>query len=309
MAPSDQSTIYAGSKKLHTSTNSGSSWTTSLDNVSGENSILTLAVSPFDKEVVFASTADFFLSNAPTVVKTLNGGETWEEITGLPDRNATDIAFDPFDDQIIYITFSGFFTDHVYKTEDGGSSWSSINNGLPDVPTNTIVVDPLDGNIIYVGNDLGVYCSTDGGNSWEVFSDGLPEALLVMHLSISPSNRKLRVATHGRGVYQGDLIDPEFTSTKNLEKIGLKNLTTFPNPVMDQSTVRFSLKQKMEVNLSLVSVDEKTNKSLFSGIKESGVHELKFNWEHLSSGIYFYNINVKTLDGHDRVVKSLPFVK
>ena len=308
LAPTDQSTIYAGALGLFISTNGGNTWTAS-PSVSGDNRILTIAVSPSDKDLIFVSTVDFLLSNAPTVAKTTDGGQTWEEITGLPDRNASDIAFDPIDDQIVYITFSGFFTDHVYKTTDGGLTWNSISNGLPDVPTNTIVVDPLDGNIIYVGNDLGVYCSTDGGNSWELFSGGLPDAVLVMHLSISPSNRKLRVATHGRGVFQGDLIDPALTATKNLEKIGLKNLTTFPNPVVDQSTVRFYLEQKTEIHLSLVSVDGKTNQVLFTGTKESGVQEFNFNWESLPSGVYFYRLNVKISDRHNKVVKSLSFVR
>ena len=310
LAPTDQSTIYAGSQKLHVSSNGGSSWGFSNNsNVSGINSLLTIAVSPTDKEVLFASTVDFLFFNPPTIVKSNDAGQNWIEITGLPDRNASDIAFDPTDDQIVYITFSGFFTDHVFKSMDGGLSWNSINNGLPDVPTNTIVIDPFNPDILYVGNDLGVYCSTNGGDSWEVFSNGLPDAVLVMHLSISPSNRKLRVATHGHGVYQGDLLEPEITATNNLENIGLKNLSIFPNPVIDESTVRFYLEEKTEIDLSLVSADGKLNRMLFTGTKQRGEQTFQFNWETLPSGIYFYRLSARTVGGKNRVVKSLSFVR
>lgn len=309
LAPTDQSTIYAGSQKIHVSPDKGNSWSTSSDNVSGNNSLLTIAVSPTNKDVLFASTSDFLLSNPPTVVKSIDAGQNWIEMTGLPNRNASDIAFDPTDDQIVYITFSGFFTDHVYRSMDGGVSWSSIANGLPDVPTNTIVVDPLNPDILYVGNDLGVYCSTNGGDSWEVFSNGLPDAILVMHLSISPSNRKLRVASHGHGVYQGDLIEPAITATKDLVDIGLKNLSVFPNPVIDQSTVRFFLEERMELNLSLINADGKMNQLLFSGTKPAGAQAFNFNWESLPSGIYFYQLTAKTVDGKNRAVKTISFVR
>ena len=159
LAPSDQSTIYAGSQKIHISTNGGNSWTTPPNNVSGDNSLLTIAVSPTNKNLLFASTTDALLSNPPSVVKSTNGGNSWTTISGLPDRNAADIAFDPLNDQIVYIVFSGFNTNHAYKSIDRGLSWVVIDNGLPDVPTNTIVIDPINPSFIYVGNDLGVYLS------------------------------------------------------------------------------------------------------------------------------------------------------
>lgn len=309
LAPSDQSTIYAGSQRLHISTNGANSWSTSNNTVSGTNSLLTIAVSPTNKDYLFASTTDAFLSNPPSVVKSLDGGNSWTEITGLPNRNAADIAFDPIDDQIVYVVFSGFLTQHVFKSIDGGLSWTSIDNGLPDVPTNTIVIDPMNPGFMYVGNDLGVYCSTDGGASWEVFSNGLPDAVLVMHLSISPSNRKLRVATHGHGVYQGDLIEAEVTATNNLENSGLKNVKVFPNPVVDQSTISFRLEQQMNITLSLVSTDGKTNQMLFNGIKSSGVQTFDFNWETLPAGIYFYQLKARRMNGKSSAVKSFSFVR
>jgi hypothetical protein len=58
---------------------------------------------------------------------------------------------------------------------------------------------------VYVGNDIGVYVSTDAGGSWSPFSEDLPEAVLISDLSYTPSNRTLRVTTHGNGIFERKL--------------------------------------------------------------------------------------------------------
>jgi len=310
LAPSDQNRLYAGSQQMHISQDGGDTWVNSFSSVSGTNSVLTIAVSPSDKFLLYASTVDINLSNAPTVMKSVDGGFTWTEISGLPDRNAADIAFDPIDDQIVYVVFSGFNTDHVYKTTDGGQNWSPIDNGLPDVPTNTILVDPLNPDIIYVGNDLGVYASTDGGENWEVYSDGLPEVVLVMHLSISPSNRKLRVATHGTGVYQGDLLDASPpVATNDLKNAALTSFKNYPNPVSVESRISFVLEQKSDLAIALYNNDGKLIQSLYTGEKLAGPHEFDFDWSELPVGVYYYSLNGRVVNSYKTFKKSSSFIK
>lgn len=310
LAPSDQNTIYAGSQFMHFSDDGGDNWVTSFSTVSGNNSVLTIAVSPINKSLLYASTADVLLSNPPTVAKSEDGGFNWTEISGLPNRNAADIAFDPIDDQIVYVVFSGFNTNHVFKTTDGGQNWNAIDNGLPDVPTNTIVVDPLNGDYIYIGNDLGVYASTDGGENWELYSNGLPEATLVMHLSISPSNRKLRVATHGTGVYQGDLLDSNPpVATNDLEKNRIKQLKNYPNPTSAASRIDFVLEQKTTFTLSLFSNNGTLVKTLYEGTKLAGAHEFNFDWRELPAGMYYYSFTGRVVEGNKGFRQSSGFVK
>ncbi len=117
-----------------------------------------------------------------------------------------DIDVNPDDPNTAYVVFSGFGTSHLFKTTDAGNSWIDKGAGLPDVPTSAIVIDPDYTDRIYLGNDLGVFVSLDGGDTWETFSDGLVDAVIVMDLNISPSNRKLRCVTHGSGVFERPLI-------------------------------------------------------------------------------------------------------
>ena len=88
---------------------------------------------------------------------------------------------------------------------------TGINNGLPDVPVNAFAVDPANGNNLYAGTDIGVFASTDGGASWGPYGTDLP-VVAVFGMEIQPTARKLRIATHGRGMWEITLSATDVTS-------------------------------------------------------------------------------------------------
>ena len=200
--------IYAASNLVYTIEN-GTTRTETNNGVplDGNNPVNCLAASSFDEDVVYAGTAPIYTSPAK-MFKSENGGDSWTEVTnGLPDRFPMEIMVDPCDDNIVYVVFGGYNLDaHVYRSLDGGATWNALGQDLPDVPTNTILIDPENTQHIYIGNDIGVFASTDGGTTWMSYSTGLPDACLVMSLSFTPVTRKLRIATHGNGVYENDLL-------------------------------------------------------------------------------------------------------
>jgi len=131
----------------------------------------------------------------------------------------------------------------------------------------------------------------------------------VMHLSISPSNRKLRVATHGSGVYQGDLLEETSVSTNQLNTGLFDELKVYPNPVVDHSNISFFLSEKTMTELSLYSAEGKKIRSLFTGTKESGTHELSFDFSDLPSTVYYYTLKAKAVNSKAQFVKSISFIK
>jgi photosystem II stability/assembly factor-like uncharacterized protein len=245
--------LYAGMQRIYKSINGGQNWLqVSSTQVHGNNRIVNITISPNDPNLLFVATSPDPFSGTlpPGVFKSTNGGQNWTAMTGLPDRLASDFAIDPTDQQIVYATFSGFYTEHVFKTVDGGENWFAIDNGLPDLPANSVVLDPDYPEIVYVGNDIGVYVSTDGGLSWELFSDEIPDAIMAMHLSVSPSNRKLRVATHGNGVYQADLrgLPVDTDAPTAVKKVILKQ--NYPNPVQASTAFEFELPAAADIDLA-----------------------------------------------------------
>lgn len=124
--------------------------------------------------------------------------------------------------QLASLEFKGrLYLGFIDKTDQGiylGSTDNRIQPSLPNIQHNTIVADPKDKNTLYAGNDAGIYYSTDAGKSWMPYSNGLP-GVPVNHLELFPplgpngqsarpindSQRFLRAATYGRGMFERSL--------------------------------------------------------------------------------------------------------
>jgi hypothetical protein len=124
-----------------------------------------------------------------------DGGTTWDEVTGLTQHPTRDewapgngglclhtILVDPSNSQRMWVGISAV---GVLRTEDGGQSWQTCNQGLPQLATGVrtqdvgrcvhkLVLDPSDPNTLYCQFHGGVFKSTDAADSWQPIEDGLP---------------------------------------------------------------------------------------------------------------------------------------
>jgi len=238
--PSAANTAYVGTTKVYQTVNAGASWAAlSGDLVSGANadSLIALAVAPTNSGVVYAGADTGQVFVATNVAA---GIGTFSAVTGqtsLPPRQVSAIAVDPVDatGKTAYAAFSGFSfvqgtindpTGHLFKTTDGGATWTDVSctvpncstpgvTDLPNTPVNDVVVDPETPNTgattLYVGTDIGVFqgvCTTTC--SWTTLSTGLPR-VAVLSLKLHHASRTLRAATHGRGAW--DIVLNNFIFT------------------------------------------------------------------------------------------------
>ena len=307
--PQDPNVIYVGAQRLHRSTDGGNSWNaTSAAPIDPDygNPILTIAVSHQDNDKIFVGISPL-LGPSSKVYRSNNAGLSWEAMDALPDRVPMDIVFHPEDNDIIFVAFSGFGTNHVFKTEDGGDTWAASDAGLPDLPTNAIAIDPGQPSDMYAGNDLGVYASFDGGENWEPYSTDLAEAVMVYDLVISNSDRKLRAATHGLGVYQTNLR--EIVSSEEQPIAGLVLGQNFPNPVQDQIAIPFELPEAAQVDMKLMGSTGQLIRTLQQGRFAAGRHQVEARLGALPAGVYAYVLEVRFVGSQQMGREVKTFVK
>jgi photosystem II stability/assembly factor-like uncharacterized protein len=99
---------------------------------------------------------------------------------GADSGLVADIAIDPngFDDRIIYIATG---RGGIWKTTDGGATWSPKTDGMGSLCMGAVALDPADSSIVYAGTgnffanfrnqrfaSQGIYRSSDGGVTWVV---------------------------------------------------------------------------------------------------------------------------------------------
>lgn len=134
----------------------------------------------------------------------------WQNIsTYLPNAVVAVNAIETHktDSLTVYIAFN----KNVYKSLNGGNSWTLMTGNLPDVAVNTIVTDTssvLEN--LYIGTDLGIYYWDASMTDWVNFSSGFPYAARVTELEIAyNSPKRIRAATYGRGMWESDLYSAE----------------------------------------------------------------------------------------------------
>src|SRR5688572_20771439 len=158
LAPSDQRIIYVGTGEpnLFRSSNAGAGLWKSTDEgrtwthmgLVGTNTIARIIVHPTNPDIVWVAAGGNEWTANPDrgVYKSTDGGRTWEKVLYVNDlTGANDLVIDPSNPNVLYATTwqrvrrkwndprveEGFKESGVYKSTNGGRTWSVINNGLP----------------------------------------------------------------------------------------------------------------------------------------------------------------------------------
>jgi len=126
------------------------------------------------------------------------------QLTSPRSEFVSDIVVLGTSKQTIWTSCSAFGGGHVFRSTNGGKSWSDRTGNLPDIPVNAIVIDPKNHRRIFAATDHGVYQSKNSGTKWSDFSNGLPNAV-VGDMILHERRRMLRIGTHNRGAWEVDI--------------------------------------------------------------------------------------------------------
>lgn len=134
-----------------------------------------------------------------------NGGQTFS-LGYTFTSNITSIEINHSNSNTVYITLSGTGNNKVWKSANGGVSFTNISSNLPTNLTYFKIIhqDRHSQNPLYVGTSVGVYRLDDTSTNWEPFANGLPN-VPVRDLEISLDDEKITAATYGRGIWQSTI--------------------------------------------------------------------------------------------------------
>ncbi len=214
----------------------GRTWHSIFDH--GPSSIGALAIAASDPRVLYAGTGQvttrYDMAAGEGVFKSIDGGASWHSVGLEATRHIGAIWVDPRNADIVMVAaFGHMFGPNpergVFRSEDGGKTWTktlfvSENTGAVD-----LAVDPQDSNVVFasvwqarflpwlsyftpnVGSESGIYKSTDGGRHWvRVGGNGWPEGklgrigLAATHTASGTRVYAVVDAEAGGGLYRSD---------------------------------------------------------------------------------------------------------
>jgi photosystem II stability/assembly factor-like uncharacterized protein len=169
--------------------------------------IYALAPSPLDVNRLWAGSDDGLIH------VTTDGGKTWTNVTPsalVPWAKVSIMDASHFDANTAYAAINTFRLDdlrpHIYRTRDGGKTWTHITGGIPDgAIVNVVREDPKTKGLLFAGTENEVYVSNDDGDHWQSLRLNMPASSirdLIVH------DDDVAVATHGRGFWVLDDIEP-----------------------------------------------------------------------------------------------------
>lgn len=202
MNPSSSSIIYTsgvwqGRGKIYKSENKGIDWKEIYTEPADGTVVTSLAVSHSDMQTLYAGTS------GGTIFKTVNGGNSWENI--FKAKNAvTGIDFDSSSDKIIYFEV---FNQGILRTKDGGGNTEDITKNTKAVIKSdkifSLESDPYHSGVLYAGLSGGIIKSSDFGDSWEKINVlGSSEEFPVRAISVNPENSNEIVYSAAQAIYK-----------------------------------------------------------------------------------------------------------
>ncbi|MDB5284176.1 MAG: glycosyl hydrolase [Bacteroidota bacterium] len=197
--------------------------------------IFTVSPAPSDPKVIYVAFNAFYTCCNSYLLKTDKGGmecsgkcgtpagdDNWKILTNAPHIETgdghenfiansafhiTDVVVSDKDANKLWACYAsadmGKITFKLYKSTDGGESWTADEEGLPDYPLNKLAYVKGSNDALFVAAESGVYYK-QGKDPWKKYGENLPK-VKVVDIEINYKAHKLRAATYGRGIWEIEL--------------------------------------------------------------------------------------------------------
>jgi photosystem II stability/assembly factor-like uncharacterized protein len=191
--------------EFYTSQDQGQSWS-----LAGKTGLLGGSESDYS---ILSSGDTLYLISSNGAARSSNNGQTWLPLgEGLPKESdhvlILTLAIDPSDIRVMYAGTGGFVGQGqgVYKSTDGGETWTPSNKGMLDYRITALAVDPGQPQVVFAGSDNGdLFKSSDAGQTWTNLKDGLKlsqygEPRQIRSIQLDPSTDVVYVLGDNSGL-------------------------------------------------------------------------------------------------------------
>jgi len=265
----DPTILYAGSNEVYKIEDTGSNLTISSLN-SGITEVSDIAT--HGNSILVSSSTELKFSS--------DLGSTWRSITSPTSGAINSVDFDASNANIMYVTVSSYISgEKVFKTTDGGISFTNISGDLPNIVVKEVLLKQgqITGESLFLATELGVYYTNNSGENWGRLADGLPN-VIVNDIEIHYTSDKLVAATYGRGLWEVSIENS--TLSNNKEIIDESLFSIYPNPTQ---------------NMINISIDENTYNYLIYNVvggivKKGELLNKQINISGLKSNIYVLKV-------------------
>jgi len=201
--------FYAGAASggVFKTVNAGTTWEPIFDD-QPTLSIGDIAVAESDPNIVWVGTGEANIFRASMaglgVFKSTDAGKTWKHMGLEATSTIARVVIHPKDPNIIYVAATGHeWTTNpergVFKTTDGGATWTKVLFVNDHVGANDLVMDPQSPDTLYAatwnrtrrrwsdpvpGGEDGLFKTTDGGKTWTPINNGLPDTNFTGRIGI-----------------------------------------------------------------------------------------------------------------------------
>jgi photosystem II stability/assembly factor-like uncharacterized protein len=231
-----------------------------------------------------------------------DNGETWTNVNDtLININAlATTGSDVFAGRYLWPIAIGFDTTvpgGVFRSTDGGLTWSPFGSGLPpfDPITHAPAVNSIavHGGYVFAGLYPGLYSSTITDNNWTSFGQNLPSSRV---LSLFVNDSTVFAGTEVSGIWCAPfsgVTGVKQPTTSALPK-AFQLEQNYPNPFNPSTTISYQLSEVSIVKLNVYDILGRQVATLVNGRQNAGNYNVTFNASNLSTGVYFYKLQAGT---------------
>jgi hypothetical protein len=182
----------------------------------------------------------------------------------------------------------------VYRSTDGGLTWSACNAGLPTAGAYVRSLALNHAGHIFAGAVEGCYRSTNGGDLWEAISAGVP-VVITPAVLVDPAGFAY-AGTGGAGVWRSMTSTGVAVSEDRFQPIPVRLEPNYPNPFNSSTRLVFTLGGSFshQVRLTVYDLLRREVAVPVDGRLESGTHSVTFDARRLSSGVYILRLQAGT---------------